>query len=290
MTARSDPEAIASEDFLANNAKEVFFAAPRTCNPQVGCAEYHRLWPLARLAKVHGTQLAGADFFCEAFTEFPKTEIKRLLICGAADTGLLATLCGCLTDRLSEVRIILADRCQTVIDQNRRLAERLNLSAEFLVSEFSELQIAPVDVIVSHSLLPFFTFEQRVSLLELWRQLLNPGGRVLFSNSVFTSAPSVDRVSRFQFDRSGILSVAKQLQFSAEQLTQLQQSLDVMMEKSSTTLVRPVEEELIAQINQAGFEIKSWNRIASGIAERGPYSSSDSTERIRVEACLATKS
>ena len=59
----TSPEAIAGEGALKQSAMEVFRKAPALCQPEHGCLHYHRLWPVARLAKSTGPALAGVEFF-----------------------------------------------------------------------------------------------------------------------------------------------------------------------------------------------------------------------------------
>ena len=103
-----------------------FQNAPQLCVEEHACCDYHRIWSLARLANPIGPNLAGWQFLHRQLAILTDTQPSpRVLISGAADTGLLSLVLAGLKDSHANAQIILVDRCATPVRQNEQLCEKL---------------------------------------------------------------------------------------------------------------------------------------------------------------------
>ncbi|MCP5347470.1 MAG: hypothetical protein R3F41_18140 [Gammaproteobacteria bacterium] len=161
--------------------------APLLCRSQHGCQEYHRCWSLVRLIKKEGALPAGLEFFKHHLTDLVDQGRTRVLISGAADTGLLALVCTIFSIVNAKPEILLMDRCRTTLIQNRILAEYLGLEIETIEGDIRKVDIEPVDAIIAHSFLTFFVKADRQDVINAWASILNPGGKILMSANIATS-------------------------------------------------------------------------------------------------------
>jgi SAM-dependent methyltransferase len=162
-----------------------FQNALQLCVEEHACCDYHRIWSLARLANPIGPNLAGWQFLHRQLAILTDTQPSpRVLISGAADTGLLSLVLAGLKDSHANAQIILVDRCATPVRQNEQLCEKLNADAQFYVADILNFDGEPVDVILAHSFLNFFDPAERGDLFANWARLLNPNGKILLSNRI----------------------------------------------------------------------------------------------------------
>lgn len=276
------PEAIASASFLDDNAREVFDSAPQSCDPAIGCLRYHRLWPLARLASDVTQQLAGTSFFHKELATLPSRK-PHILIAGAADTGLLATI-ATIANKLSlEASYTLVDRCQTVINQNRRFSELAGINVEFIHSDLLHCSADKAQVIIGHSIMSFFDNQGRNELLTCLGNLLNPGGTLLLTNTAYKQEQVASSIPPFQFDAESLEHRASELGFTALQMTQLRECLHDSGARRLVKAQRPIEHELLEQIEKAGFKTRTINRYPVDVQHRGPVSPPTSDNAVRLE-------
>ena len=114
MTDRCDYD----ED-LPHVAAETFASAHRSCCS--ACREMHALWPYIRLAGAWLGGEASSPRLISALADCLADGRRKVLIAGAADTGLLA-----LTARAGGTQrpdIAVLDRCATPIEACRRMVE-----------------------------------------------------------------------------------------------------------------------------------------------------------------------
>jgi SAM-dependent methyltransferase len=160
---------------LAQLAAEQYRVADGFCGT---CRNYHALWPYRRLARVTGAADAGGTTLEFILAEAFAGDRRRVLIAGAADTGLLA-----LTARAGaafDIGIVVLDRCPTPLELCRRFAQRWSINAEVLHQDLTSLDVvAAFDVIFANSLLPFIAPERRVEALSRLRRALRPDGRLI---------------------------------------------------------------------------------------------------------------
>jgi SAM-dependent methyltransferase len=161
-----------SED-LPQLAAEVSDLARRLCGP---CQNFHLLWPFLRIAQASGGDV-GAPSVCAALNRLLPRPGQRILIAGAADTGLLAVVARAVA---AGVDIIVLDRCQTPLGLCNRFAKRWFLPIETMQLDLRKLSIeARFDVVFAHSLLQFIPAESRGDVLLRLRRSLRPGGRLV---------------------------------------------------------------------------------------------------------------
>lgn len=169
---------------LAALARFAWENAPRLCDPAHACAGYHRLWSMIRLLELDGAPPAGAGFFRHELERLPGA--PRILISGAADSGLVALVAAGLGTRMDTATLVVADRCATPLEQNRRFAAARGLRVELRQGDVRALDCAPVDAVVAHTFLPFFAAAVQAEVVQTWARLLKPGGRLLMSNRLAT--------------------------------------------------------------------------------------------------------
>lgn len=156
--------------------------APELCTDQHGCRNYHRAWSSLRALGIISATGADRDFFLEQIAACGRAGFRRILISGAADTGMLSEVAEGYRRAAVAPEIVFLDQCRTPIEQNKVLAERLGLDVDYICSDIRTAACAPVDVISTHSFLFFFEPEERPAVFRAWHRLLRPGGLVITSN------------------------------------------------------------------------------------------------------------
>lgn len=169
---------------LAMLARFSWDQAPQLCQPEHGCCDYHRGWSLVRWLELGGELPAGLDFFQRELSVFLSQSSNRILISGAADTGVLSMVLKALSASQIQPEIVFADRCRTTVQQNTLLAKHVGKEVQFHCCDIRELDCSPVDIIIAHSFLLFFEEPPRQQVINAWSRLLKPGGKVLMSNSI----------------------------------------------------------------------------------------------------------
>ncbi|MCH7817614.1 MAG: class I SAM-dependent methyltransferase, partial [Proteobacteria bacterium] len=158
---------------LEKLARFSFDWAPMLCRSEHRCGDYHRVWSIVRLASPNGPDLAGWEFYHRALAMLPRAEAPpRILIAGGADTGLMSLVVAGFEALGIQPQLIFVDRCETTVLQNKRLSTTLGLDAEHHVADMLNFQCDPVDAIVAHSFLNFFSPAERQQLFLKWSTLL----------------------------------------------------------------------------------------------------------------------
>lgn len=182
---------IAGED-LPKLARFSFDHADALCDAAHGCKPYHKTWSYLRLFERGGALPVGEAFYREELEQVVARAGKRVLLSGAADTGLMALVVKVFAELGVAPDITLVDRCGTVIEQNQLFAETLNLKAEFFVGDICDFCAEPFDFIFAHSFLLFFPDKEKIGVLaRTWRRLLKDDGIVLSSDHMSTSLDAV---------------------------------------------------------------------------------------------------
>jgi SAM-dependent methyltransferase len=140
------------------------------------CINFHLLWPYLRLAKGSGGDVNNAVFRA-ALERWLSKPGRKVLIAGAADTGVLAVVARA-ANVTSEITII--DRCNTPLALCRDFAERWSLPIEAVRLDLRQRDLGEAfDIVVVHSLLQFVPADNRVDVLSRLRHSLRPDGRLL---------------------------------------------------------------------------------------------------------------
>lgn len=170
-------------------ARFAFDHAPSLCRPEHGCTDYHRVWSAIRLFDLGGATPAGWPFFRRELQALATDRPLRVLLSGAADTGLASIVAAALPPE--RALIVLTDRCETPIAQNRQFAQALGRPIECHVGDVRALACDPVDAVLAHSFLVFFDPEERQRVVDAWARVLAPGGRLLMSNRLVARGAAV---------------------------------------------------------------------------------------------------
>lgn len=192
MTLTDQSATVAPSEPLEGLARFAFEAAPRLCDPAHGCAPYHRAWSMIRLLMKGGALPAGEEFFAPRLVAAARGGVCRVLLSGAADTGLAALVLRALGAAGVRPQIVLADRCATTLEQNRRFAAQIGARFEVHHGDLAGLDCAPVDAVVMHSILHFIPPEARASVVASWARVLRPGGELMGFQRLSGAARSRD--------------------------------------------------------------------------------------------------
>lgn len=143
------------------------------------CRDYHATWPVLRAAGLVGGIDADRQPFVDILEPlFRSNAGRRILIAGCADSALLS-LVAATAPGLSQITIV--DRCPTPLAVCRRVASPdrplTTLQDDLLTCEPG----APYDLIVCHSLLPFFCDTERRDLLRRFATWLSPAGSLVLA-------------------------------------------------------------------------------------------------------------
>jgi SAM-dependent methyltransferase len=161
-----------SED-LPQLSAEASDLARRLCGV---CQNFHLIWPLLRLAQASGGDVE-APAVCATLNRLLLRPGQRILIAGAADTGLLAVVARAAA---AGIDIVVLDRCETPLELCNRFAKRWALPIETMHLDLMKLSIeSRFDVVFAHSLLQFIPAENRVDVLFRLRRSLRPDGRLV---------------------------------------------------------------------------------------------------------------
>jgi SAM-dependent methyltransferase len=133
------------------------------------------MYPYRRLAL--GAGQTGRAIIEHALAERVIAGARRVLIAGAADTGLLASVARATAGHDIEIEVV--DRCATPIELCRRFAERWSLPAAARVVDLAELDARGFDLVYANSVLPFIPVERHTDVLARMRRALRRGGHLL---------------------------------------------------------------------------------------------------------------
>ena len=271
---------------LPELAHFAFTQARRLCRAEDGCELYHQAWSAMRLFDQGGACPPGADFLAREFQRLRRG--ARVLISGSADTGLMAMVAAALPDD-ARARILLAERCETPLEQNRRFARQLNREVEFHLGDIRDLQCAPVDAIFAHSFLVYFDAEAQRAVVAKWAELLLPGGVLLLSNRLAPEhLPPRERVpvETNAARLPGILDGARASGWNAAECEALS---DVARRFWSLPASHAItEQQMRAHIAQAGLELTALNYDATDLPT-GPASRRNVSSGYRRAEIVARK-
>jgi len=155
-------------------------------DPRTGesCAWYHGLWPDLRSVGLGASVSSHAGFFGKAFERMPRRR-PRVLVSGAADHALLATVLSTCGAASIEPEVTVLDQCETPLRLNAWYAARAGRSIATCRDDvFEHTPAAPYDVVVASSFIGYFPPERRLALFGHWRSMLGESGLVAVVNRV----------------------------------------------------------------------------------------------------------
>jgi SAM-dependent methyltransferase len=150
---------------------------PKLANRFCGdCQNFHFLWPYLRLAGASGGDVE-AVLVHSALSSLLSGNGQKILIAGAADTGLLAVVARAAN---AGTEIVIVDRCKTPLELCRSFATKWSLLVDMLHLDLGKLsEQSCFDVVFAHSLLQFISPDRRVDVLSRMRRSLRPDGRLV---------------------------------------------------------------------------------------------------------------
>ena len=172
---------------LGEIAAEAYAVAGRFCG---SCRNLHALWPYIRLSR-SSTGLERSGSVLEmALRAFITTGLRKILIAGAADTGLLSLVLRAADD--FDVDVTVLDVCASPLELCRRLAGQWSIPVRTVKQDLADLdERQAFDLVLVHGTLHFIAGEKRLNVLARIHRALRPNGRlVLLFN---TSRPSTIR-------------------------------------------------------------------------------------------------
>ena len=182
----------AVEEPLLESAPIAWRMAPQLCrsNPAgEDCSAMHRTWQYLRLLGLVGSIDKRATFYHEALGALANNA-QRVLICGAADYAMLAQVLAAFRSRGIEPDVTMIDLCETPLILNRWYAERVSCSIQTVQGDILKHETATsYDAVCTDAFFGRFAPGQWPVLIEKWRQLLRPGGRVITASRL-RSGPS----------------------------------------------------------------------------------------------------
>lgn len=181
MDAGSLPDA---EALLRESAPLARAIAERCCHSPVGrdsCVALHGVWQDLRLLGLAADPARHAAFFAAALgAAAAGGNSSRVLITGSADYGMLATVHAAFLAAGQPLRATVVDLCATPLMLCSWYGARTGLPVRTVAGDVSRYRDPePCDLLCTHSLLRYFSAEQRPALLRHWAGLLRPGGRIV---------------------------------------------------------------------------------------------------------------
>ncbi len=186
----SDP-ATCGEDPVANAQQAIRFA-PLLCRD---CRTYHLRHMLWRVvASRTSIRNDRAEMFAlvrelVGTAAAASPDPLRIVIAGAADTGILATCAHAVAllgpEIAARVNYSLVDVCMTPLALCEAYSRRHGLSVDLHRADLSSLGMAiPADLVVLHSILSYLPATHRRGTMAELRNWLKPQGRMLVSNRI----------------------------------------------------------------------------------------------------------
>jgi SAM-dependent methyltransferase len=162
------------DEDLPAMAAQMYALANSLCG---GCRTMHAVWPYLRLARMVGAAEAGAANIETMLSAQIASGARRLVIAGACDTGLLATVARAARGRATEITVV--DICPTPLELCRRFAVRWSLPLKTRIANLTTLDVTDVDLIYANSVLQLIAPAQWVDTLTRMRRALRPGGHLV---------------------------------------------------------------------------------------------------------------
>jgi hypothetical protein len=186
----SDPETCGED--LVSNAQQAIRFAPILCGD---CRTYHVGHTMRRVVRpqtsIRSDRAEMIGFVGEIVRSAAASSPGpiRIVIPGAADTGILATcahavaLLGPAT--AARVSYSVIDLCMTPLALCEAYGRRHGIAVELHRADLCSLGLSiPADLIVLHSILSYLPQSQHIATIEELRSWLNPQGRILVSNRI----------------------------------------------------------------------------------------------------------
>lgn len=190
------------EEPLALSAPLARAWAARHCAraPGGGCDHYHGFWQHLRLMGLGATLGGHPQRYLRALSELARRwagtggdmAARRVLVSGTADYSMLAHVAAAFHAGAGAMpQLHVLDLCPTPLLLNEWYARRTGLVVETVCADLLAHE-APqgYDLVVTSSLLGYFSPAQRPALFTRLAALLRPGGCLMFSNRLRPGLPA----------------------------------------------------------------------------------------------------
>lgn len=284
---RTDP----AED-LVGNTRLALARAPALCRAAPGheaCDWYHGFYPLLRLVGAAATPERHAGFYARALRPLARHgDFDRVLIPGAADSGMLRSVVSIHRAAGAQARIRVLDRCETPLtlcqDFARRCGGRIETQVFDLLGGVSPGATRAADrrfdVACTHSLLAFFPPSLRRQGIEACRAWLRPGGRLVTTARIDPAASEAGT----RFGPAAAPAFAARIRDAAvAHAAALDVSPDAIFEQALRYADRMLSwpyasaHELVADLEASGFALEHLDvvsvrgRLAPGVSGGGTH-------------------
>ena len=243
---------------LAAAASEL---AVRFC---AGCQNYHFLWPYLRLIGSPGSASEGRSFFETMLGGSAGTSRQRVLIAGAADSGLLSLVARATHGHQTD--LVVLDRCNTPLELCRRFSAVWSLGAETVQLNLDDLSFDEIfDAIIVHSTLELVSPDSRQAVLTRLRRALRPDGRLILR---FRTRDFVERNQLLRYIEtvpSHLIDYLKRSKISLpEPIDTFRRRIEAYaVERHEREALGPTRAEIEQLLDAAGFRVQSITPIQS---------------------------
>jgi hypothetical protein len=162
-------------------------------DPAVGesCAWYHGLWQDLRAIGLGSSVGYQQSFFARAFALIA-TRAPRVLVSGAADHAIFASLLEACDALDLDPRTTILDLCDTPLRLNERFAARAGRAIDTVRTDIFDYAAAgSYDAIIAHSFIGYFPPAGRRRLVQHWASMLAPSGVAIVVNRIRSGDPTV---------------------------------------------------------------------------------------------------
>ena len=205
---------------LLESAPFAWRIAPSTCfhDSETGasCVYYHRIWQYLLLLGATSSMRTDTKFLVDHSRQaFRTNRNARVLVCGAADYGLLAHVLWSAKLESAAPSVVVVDRCRTSLELNQWYANRMSQEITVLESNILDADnLGEFDVVCTHSFLGWFSPGERARLVKVWRRALRPDGIVITTKRL-RAVPAGETYQKF--DEEEAVSFSKRVRSLASE-------------------------------------------------------------------------
>ena len=251
---------------LLESASFAWRISPSACfrDPETGasCAYYHRIWQYLLVLGATSSMRTDTKFLADNTRRAFRTNSNaRVLICGAADYGLLAHVLWSAKLESAAPSVVVVDRCRTSLELNQWYASRMSQEITVVESDILDAnEIGEFDVVCTHSFLGWFSPAERARLIDVWRRALKPDGIVITTKRL-RAIPAGETYQKF--DEEEAVSFSEHVRSLASEKREVIGDIDpsvlalAALEYARGHQRHPMqdEEELVSLFDDGGLEI-----------------------------------
>lgn len=266
---------------LAESASLAWRIAPSSCfkdpTTQVSCAYYHRVWQYLLLLGATSSMYTDTNFLINTLRPLLRERrTARVLICGAADYGLLAHVLWSAMLESATPDITVLDRCETSLELNRWYAHKRTATITTINADILTTEIAGTfDVICTHSFLGWFAPTERRKLVDVWHRLVRPEGLIITTKRL-RGTPSGETHQKFSAQEATAFSERVRI-LASEQRARISTTDPAALAEAALQYAQghmryPIrhQDELVALFNDAGFSIEILDDDAPAMRQDRP--------------------